>query len=70
MEVAVPAKRRLPIDLAAVAQAMDDGDRSQREHLLDTHTGALVTLVPLIIAFLVLRRYWRAGLLLGSLAGG
>jgi Uncharacterised protein family (UPF0158) len=34
----------LPIDLAAVAQAMDDGDRSQREHLLDTHTGALVTL--------------------------
>lgn len=33
-------------------------------------TGAVVTLVPLIIAFLVLRRYWRTGLLLGSLAGG
>jgi hypothetical protein len=40
----VPAKRRLSIDLAAIALAMDDGDRSQREHLLDTHTGVLVTL--------------------------
>lgn len=40
----MPAKRRLPIDLAAIAQAMSDGDRSEREHLLDTHTGAVVTL--------------------------
>lgn len=44
MEEAVPAKRRLPIDLAAVARAMDDADRSHREHLLDTHTGELITL--------------------------
>jgi len=40
----VPAKRRLPIDLAAIALAMSDHERSEREHLLDTHTGALVTL--------------------------
>ena len=44
MEVAVPAKRRLPIHLAAVAHAMDDGERSHREHLLDTHTGELIAL--------------------------
>jgi hypothetical protein len=44
LEVAVPAKRRLPIHLAAVAHAMDDEDRSHREHLLDTHTGALIAL--------------------------
>ena len=40
----MPAKRRLPIDLAAVARAMDDEDRSHQEHLLDTHTGHLLTL--------------------------
>lgn len=40
----MPAKRRLPIDLAAVARAMDEGDRTREEYLLDTHTGALVTL--------------------------
>ncbi len=46
----MPAKRRLPIDLAAVAQAMDEENRSgaapeeRREYLLDTHTGELVTL--------------------------
>jgi multiple sugar transport system permease protein len=30
--------------------------------------GGLVTIVPLIAPFLVLQRYWRSGLLLGSLA--
>jgi hypothetical protein len=44
MEVAVPATRRLPIDLPALAQAMSEPDRSREERLLDTHTGALVTL--------------------------
>jgi hypothetical protein len=43
-ENVVPAKRRLPIDLAAVAHAMDDADRSHREHLLDTHTGEVLAL--------------------------
>ena len=31
-------------------------------------TGALVSIVPLIIGFLLLQRYWRNGLTLGSLA--
>jgi multiple sugar transport system permease protein len=30
--------------------------------------GGLVTIVPLIALFLLLQRYWRSGLLLGSLA--
>jgi hypothetical protein len=40
----LPVKRRLPVDVPAVARAMDDGDRTAREHLLDTHTGELRTL--------------------------
>lgn len=31
-------------------------------------TGGLVTIVPLIALFLLLQRYWRSGLLLGSIA--
>ena len=31
--------------------------------------GSLVTIIPLIILFLVLQRYWRGGLLLGSVTG-
>src|SRR5919198_1070671 len=31
--------------------------------------GGLVTIAPLIALFLVLQRYWRGGLLLGSIAG-
>jgi multiple sugar transport system permease protein len=30
--------------------------------------GGVVTIVPLIALFLILQRYWRSGLLLGSLA--
>src|SRR3984885_4891624 len=30
--------------------------------------GGLVTVVPLIVLFLILQRYWRSGLLLGSIA--
>jgi multiple sugar transport system permease protein len=33
-------------------------------------TGGLVTTVPLIILFLIVQRYWRSGMLLGSIAGG
>jgi multiple sugar transport system permease protein len=29
-------------------------------------TGALIAIVPLIIAFLMLQRYWHAGLTAGS----
>jgi hypothetical protein len=45
----VPPKRRLPIDLAAVARAMDDADRSHREHLLDTHTGEVLALPRIVL---------------------
>ena len=30
--------------------------------------GGLVTIVPLIALFLFLQRYWRGGMLLGSIA--
>jgi multiple sugar transport system permease protein len=30
--------------------------------------GGLVTIVPMIALFLILQRYWRGGLLLGSIA--
>ena len=30
--------------------------------------GGLVTIVPLIVLFLILQRYWRSGMLLGSIA--
>ena len=33
-------------------------------------TGGLVTTVPLIALFLIVQRYWRSGMLLGSIAGG
>jgi multiple sugar transport system permease protein len=29
--------------------------------------GALVAIIPLIVAFLALQRYWRSGLALGSI---
>lgn len=32
-------------------------------------TGALVAIVPLVVAFLFLQRYWQGGLTLGSLRG-
>jgi hypothetical protein len=44
METVVPVRRRLPIDLAAVARAMDDADRTTREYFLDAHTGELIVL--------------------------
>jgi multiple sugar transport system permease protein len=31
--------------------------------------GSLVTIIPLIILFIVLQRYWRGGLLVGSVTG-
>jgi hypothetical protein len=44
MEAAVPGKRRLVINVAAVARAMGEADRSHWERLLDVHTGELLTL--------------------------
>ncbi|HEY3873787.1 MAG TPA: carbohydrate ABC transporter permease [Actinocrinis sp.] len=33
-------------------------------------TGGLMTTVPLVVLFLIVQRYWRSGILLGSIAGG
>jgi multiple sugar transport system permease protein len=33
-------------------------------------TGGLMTTVPLVALFLIVQRYWRSGILLGSIAGG
>jgi hypothetical protein len=44
METVVPVRRRLPIDLAVVARAMDDSDRASREYVLDVHTGEVIVL--------------------------
>jgi multiple sugar transport system permease protein len=32
-------------------------------------TGSLVAIVPLVAVFLVLQRYWRSGITLGSVTG-
>ena len=43
------------------------GQRHQKLYPLIV-TGSLVAIVPLIILFLILQRYWRSGTLLGSIA--
>jgi multiple sugar transport system permease protein len=32
-------------------------------------TGGLITIIPVIALFLVVQRYWKGGMLLGSLTG-
>ena len=46
-------------------RAVNSGDADLYPMLV---MGGLVTIVPLIILFLVLQRYWRGGMLLGSIA--
>jgi multiple sugar transport system permease protein len=46
-------------------RAVNSGDANLYPMLV---IGGLVTIVPLIALFLVLQRYWRGGLLLGSIA--
>lgn len=47
------------------SRAVNSGDANLYPMLV---MGGLVTIVPLIILFLVLQRYWRGGMLLGSIA--
>ena len=51
---------------ASGPQAAQTGRRRQDVPVLVA--GGLVTVLPLIALFLVLQRYWRSGLLLGSIA--
>ena len=37
--------------------------------MMDATIGALLTALPVIILFIMVRRYWAAGLLAGSLQG-
>jgi len=46
-------------------RAVNSGDADLYPMLV---MGGLVTIIPLIILFLVLQRYWRGGMLLGSIA--
>jgi multiple sugar transport system permease protein len=46
-------------------RAVNSGDADLYPMLV---MGGLVTIIPLIALFLVLQRYWRGGMLLGSIA--
>jgi multiple sugar transport system permease protein len=46
-------------------RAVNSGDANLYPMLV---IGGLVTIIPLIVLFLILQRYWRGGLLLGSIA--
>ncbi|MGH3251393.1 MAG: ABC transporter permease subunit, partial [Trebonia sp.] len=46
-------------------RAVNSGDANLYPMLV---MGGLVTIIPLIALFLILQRYWRGGMLLGSIA--
>ncbi|MEO6085584.1 MAG: carbohydrate ABC transporter permease [Umezawaea sp.] len=48
------------------AQAQNGGAGSSSEMLPLVMTGSLLSIVPLVIAFLLLQRYWQSGLATGS----
>ena len=55
-------RRRTPVALATLS----------REHIMDVEmmmAGAVVTVVPVLLLFLALQRYYIQGLLLGSVKG-
>jgi multiple sugar transport system permease protein len=57
----------LTVGLASLSQAAESGSKSQLVPVLIT--GGLVTVVPLIVLFLLLEKYFRGGALQGSLTG-
>jgi multiple sugar transport system permease protein len=57
----------LTVGLASLAQGAETGSKGQLVPVL--LGGGLVTVVPVILLFLVLQRYFRAGLLSGSMTG-
>ena len=58
-----PADHRRPEALAGTVHAGAGGD--QVWNLIVT--GALISIIPLILSFLVLQKYWQGGLTIGSL---
>jgi multiple sugar transport system permease protein len=57
----------LTVGLSSVSAAAESGTKADLVPVLIT--GGLVTVLPLIVLFLVLERYFRAGALQGSLTG-
>lgn len=57
----------LTVGLASLSQAAETGSKSQLVPVLIA--GGLVTVLPLIVLFLILERYFRGGMLQGSLTG-
>jgi len=57
----------LTVGLSSLSQAAETGTQAQLVPVLIT--GGLVTVVPLIVLFLFLERYFRGGALRGSLTG-
>ena len=57
----------LTVGLSSLSQAAESGSKADLVPVLIT--GGLVTVLPLIVLFLLLERYFRAGALQGSLTG-
>jgi multiple sugar transport system permease protein len=57
----------ITVGLGALTSRATSAGSTQIEPLLVM--GGLVTIIPLIVLFLVLQRYWRGGALLGGLTG-
>jgi multiple sugar transport system permease protein len=48
------------------AQAQNGGAGSSSDMLALVTTGSLLSVIPLVVAFLVLQRYWQSGLATGA----
>jgi multiple sugar transport system permease protein len=57
----------LTVGLSALSQAAETGSKSELVPVLIA--GGLVTAVPLVVLFLLLQRYFRGGMLQGSVTG-
>ena len=64
----------LPVGLGNMAQQTTLGSQASSAagsaiSIMDVITGALLVTLPVIVLFILVRRYWAAGLLSGSLQG-
>lgn len=48
------------------AQAQNGGAGASSDMLALVVTGSLISIVPLVVAFLMLQRYWQSGLAAGG----
>jgi multiple sugar transport system permease protein len=60
----------VPVGLAAwQSQSASGGSGSTGELLAFVVTGSLLSVVPLVAAFLLLQRFWQSGLTTGGVKG-